>query len=792
MTSAAFGRITRRSRNLVAAAGLGLWLGAGAICTGGISAMLTDIPSGSIEQRASHEPATSESSLRESRQIMELLAAASCSGGVPLDEVIITDELERRKLRPPDFEGESRALAALAQALVQVSGSPAQGTSGDILQRLAASAIELCRAHSAGISLIEKENGREVIRWRAVVGRWAKYAGSTMPRAFSPCGTVIDRDATLLMSCPGRHYELRTIDPPATEMLLLPFHCGGAAAGTLWIVAHDETRKFDAEDRRLVASLSRFAAAAYQVQIDREAKLRLAEQLEAELATAQHLHETSIQLIGEGDVDILYERILDAALSVMRSDCASIRMLQPERGSSGELLLLGHRGFDADLAKRWERACPTSHSISGAAMRTRHRVVVPDIQVLDSTEYSDDREIASLIGIHGIQSTPLLSRGGQVLGILSTHWRNPHQPAERDLQLLDVLARQAADLIERSRAEAALRESERRFRRMADTAPAILCVTEADGTCSFMSHRWSELTGQEEREALGLGWLAAVHPDDRDDTREEYLAANARGEPFSREHRVRRTDGAYRWMLCAGEPRRDGAAFCGYMVSIVDITGRKEAEESTKMLMREVTHRSKNLLSVVQAIARLTAYNDDPRMFAHRFGERLAGLAASQDLLVQNDWRGVEPAELIRSQLADFAGLAGSRILLRGPGVRFSPSAAQTIGMAVHELATNAGRYGALSDDSGSVVVTWEIIMGDGHPQFRMKWLESGGPLVQGAHRRGFGHTVLVRIVEEALDAQVSLEYAPGGLVWQVCAPAASVMNGPAEAIARDDGAATY
>lgn len=122
------------------------------------------------------------------------------------------------------------------------------------------------------------------------------------------------------------------------------------------------------------------------------------------------------------------------------------------------------------------------------------------------------------------------------------------------------------------------------------------------------------MTGQTEERGLGLGWLDVIHPHDRDATCEEFLAANAQGVAFAREHRVRRVDGVYRWVICAGRPRVSPAGqFGGYMVSLIDITERREAEDTAKRLLCEVNHRSKNLLAVVQAVARLTAGKEDPK-----------------------------------------------------------------------------------------------------------------------------------------------------------------------------------
>jgi PAS domain S-box-containing protein len=184
--------------------------------------------------------------------------------------------------------------------------------------------------------------------------------------------------------------------------------------------------------------------------------------LEAELAGAKLLQSISSEIIREENVDALYKQILDAAVAVMQSEFGSLQMLYPERGSGGELLLLAHQGFSRDAARFWEWVRADSASTCGAALRTGRRSIAPDVQQCDFMAGTEDLAAYLETGIQAVQTTPLVSRAGKLLGMISTHWRQPHEPAERDLRLLDVLARQAADLIERKAAEDALLEADRR------------------------------------------------------------------------------------------------------------------------------------------------------------------------------------------------------------------------------------------------------------------------------------------------------------------------------------------
>jgi signal transduction histidine kinase len=187
-----------------------------------------------------------------------------------------------------------------------------------------------------------------------------------------------------------------------------------------------------------------------------------AQQLEAELRDSKLLQEISSQLIHEERIEALYETILDAAVAIMRSDFGSMQMLYPERGKAGELRLLAFRGFDPESARFWEWVRADSGCTCGEALRTGRRAIAADVATCGFMAGTADRGALLKAGMLAAQSTPLISRGGKIVGMISTHWRAPHVPAERDLRLLDILARQAADLIERRRAEEALREADRR------------------------------------------------------------------------------------------------------------------------------------------------------------------------------------------------------------------------------------------------------------------------------------------------------------------------------------------
>jgi PAS domain S-box-containing protein len=269
-----------------------------------------------------------------------------------------------------------------------------------------------------------------------------------------------------------------------------------------------------------------------------------------------------------------------------------------------------------------------------------------------------------------------------------------------------------------------------------------------------------------------------VHPDDVERVWAAVEAAldPADPKPYVIEFRYGRREGEVRWVEAHGIVHFEGRGRRRRAVSMVgtaqDITQLKQQMEKEHLLMREVNHRAKNMLSVVDAIAHQTI-TKNPEDFIERFSDRIKALSANQDLLVRNEWQGVEIRGLVFSQLGHFADLIGSRIWVDGPRLRVNASTAQAIGLALHELATNAGKYGALSTDTGRVDTRWTT---EGET-FSMSWTERGGPPVSEPERRGFGTVVMQVMTERSLDGKVDLQYAPSGVTWRLTCPVVNAVE---------------
>jgi PAS domain S-box-containing protein len=330
-----------------------------------------------------------------------------------------------------------------------------------------------------------------------------------------------------------------------------------------------------------------------------------------------------------------------------------------------------------------------------------------------------------------------------------------------------------------------LRESEARLTAILEQLPLGVALIDARGRFTVRNTALERRVGKdvESRDQVARWRWRAVDKDGRLLDPSQWPSARAlRGQTVVPGIDFLHTseDGRETWLRVSAAPfRHEGGELRGAVAVIQDIDAEKRAEEHQRLLMREINHRAKNMLALVDAMARMTVAKS-PSDFIERFAERIQALAASQDLLVKSEWKGVELGALLRSQLAHFEDLLDRRILLLGPSAKVTAAAAQAIGLAVHELATNAGKHGALSNETGRVEVAW--FFGESPRNFEIVWLERGGPPINKPARKGFGSRVIVDMVMDSLNAKVRLDYPESGVEWRLECAIEKVLEGGAPA----------
>jgi PAS domain S-box-containing protein len=325
-----------------------------------------------------------------------------------------------------------------------------------------------------------------------------------------------------------------------------------------------------------------------------------------------------------------------------------------------------------------------------------------------------------------------------------------------------------ADITAARAHEAQLRETESRFRIMADCAPAPVWVTAAEGPVEFVNQAFADYAGKKREELLGNAWVDIMHPDDMPGIVAQRARARQAPEAYSFEARFKRYDGEWRWMRATSSPRFDEAGkFLGYVGIAMDLTDIRIAEDRQQLMINELNHRVKNTLATVQSLAEQSARQSCSKAeFKDKFLARLMALSAAHSRLTQASWDWTPLSAVVEDQLQLHG--AGQRLKAAGPDVLVPPSTALSLSLALHELATNAAKYGALSGDSGEATLGWTLL-NEGRA-VEIFWREAGGPLVETPAERGFGSRLLEMVGRE-LGGEAKLDFHADGLTWNTRFP---------------------
>ncbi|WP_225421078.1 sensor histidine kinase [Sphingomonas parva] len=391
------------------------------------------------------------------------------------------------------------------------------------------------------------------------------------------------------------------------------------------------------------------------------------------------------------------------------------------------------------------------------ALRSGEVLVLPDLGSLPAA--SPELVAAwNAMGVRALITVPLV-RDGALRALLYVHEPEPRAWRRSDAAIARDVAERTWAAVERAQAERSLRESEDHYRHTVELNPQVTWTATPDGALNRVARRWEEWTGTT---GLGDSWAEGIHPEDVPASFAAWRHSLETGDVYDIEHRLKLRDGSFRWARSRAFPRhgKDGAILLWYG-STEDIHERKVAEEHQRLLINELNHRVKNTLASVQAIAFQTLKGDVSLAEARaRFEARLLALSRAHNLLTERNWEGAGLERIVRDATEHLAGDT-SRFELRGEGeLSLRPRAALALALALHELVTNAAKYGARSSERGRVSIAWREEQGT----LLLEWKETGGPEVNAPERRGFGSRLIERGLAPDLAGRADLDFEPDGL----------------------------
>lgn len=346
----------------------------------------------------------------------------------------------------------------------------------------------------------------------------------------------------------------------------------------------------------------------------------------------------------------------------------------------------------------------------------------------------------------------------------------------------------AQDLTERRLVELALAGNERRLRGLMEALPQLVWRGSGDAQWIWASPQWTAYTGQTDTESRGEGWLDALHPEDREGALKAWAGAATFG-GFQIDYRIRDREGVYRWFRTQARPIRDeDGAIREWVGTSTDVDELLRLQRHQRLLLAELQHRVRNTLGVVRSIVRRTAGTSRTveDMEGHLQG-RLSAFSRVQAALTRAAEAGVELAHLVDDELLAHAAREGETIRATGPEVNLPPRVAEALSLAVHELASNAVKHGALSTDTGRLKVSWRTENRDGAEWLHFTWQEFGVRVPANAPaREGFGLELLERSLPYELDARTRAEFLPTGFRFTLSMPLPAAVETHAPAMAAE------
>ncbi|MFD1843198.1 PAS domain-containing protein [Sphingomonas qilianensis] len=431
---------------------------------------------------------------------------------------------------------------------------------------------------------------------------------------------------------------------------------------------------------------------------------------------------------------------------------------------------------------------PPETSFCSVSMHGSAPMVVPD--AMCDPRFADNPQVLGAPFIRFYAGVPLKSDDGVPLGSLCVIDSEPHPEGLSALQLqgMTTLAGQVMARLRDSRDAAAWRatdnanhraltESHNRFRVLADSMPQMVWSTLPDGYHDYYNARWYEFTGMTEGSTDGAEWNGMFHPDDQEGAQELWQHSLATGEPYQIEYRLRRRDGVYRWTLGRALPLRDETgAIVRWFGTCTDIDEAKQASDEREIIAHELSHRIKNIFAVISGLISFAARaNPAFRSIADDLRERVTALGRAHDFVRPHSAHSRPEADqrslrgLLDQLFSPYQSSDGARIVVTGEDVSIDDRSATPLALLFHELATNATKYGALTNDTGRIAVQ----IAAESDTIILRWIETGGPAIATPPAStGFGSQLIELSAVRQLGGKVTRDWQPGGLAVTMQIPA--------------------
>jgi PAS domain S-box-containing protein len=490
-------------------------------------------------------------------------------------------------------------------------------------------------------------------------------------------------------------------------------------------------------------------------------------QLAEEANALKRLYDWSSRLWHTRDLKEGLMEMLRASIEMMGADMGNVQIVN----ARGVLTVAAEQGFDRPFLEFFKEVSIDEDSPCARALRANRRIIIEDIEA--DEDFAPFRSAASAAGFRAVQSTPLMTRDGKPLGVMSTHFRDAHRPSEHELRILDLYARRAVDFIERHRSEEALRQSEERYKGIYENAGTGIYIADLAGHFQYCNPAYAAMHGYTEEELRSLTTKDLVHPDDWPrHTPQIQLLTSEKIRSFEIMNRCIGKGGDLLWVHKRVSLLRDAAGRPESMIALVtDVTERKRAEDARELLRAELDHRVKNALATVSAVISHTQEGSRSlTSFVTALNGRLRSMANTHELLSARQWQGISLAELVRRELAPYASSNNTDI--EGPEVILKPEAGLAMAMVLHELATNAAKYGALSSKNGHVLIRWKRRLLGHLAYLIIDWQEINGPAVIAPNEPSFGTSTIRDLIPYEFGGSVDFSLAPEGVRCRVELPA--------------------